>query len=241
MKRILGSFFFVLLVSIAAYFFHLEDSKVPSLDKGVDAKVEESSIYLTDKFIVIGDSRTVDVSEVVEEPNIFFISKDGVTCNYLWETAEKEVDKLIQEYPDEHFSIFINLGVNDLIRVQKLDNKKICDAKTYASYIQKLKEKWQDHNVFYVSVNPVDLEMHKKGPRKGKATTTNEAIENFNQEIVDSIQEENIFYCDTYTYLQENGFGTADGLHYSENTSKEIMEQLKNCYQKQTNIFDFQF
>ena len=43
----------------------------------------------------------------------------------------------------------------------------------------------------------------------------------------------NVTYCDTVTFLRNNGFGSSDGLHYNEDTSKIIYSQIKKC------IFDF--
>lgn len=203
----------------------------------VKPPVEETpklAYYHSERIIIIGDSRMYGASKVVEDKDIFFIAKNGATCDYLWEIAEPEVDKILKENPGEHFTIFVNLGVNDLDKVEwghEMDGKHVCDSGVYASYYLKLHEKWKEHNLFFVSVNPTKEEIRKQLHSEDAKMTSNEKIYDFNEEIEKKITSSGIYYCDTYTKLLENGFESPDGLHYSDDTSKEIIELVKRCDQ----------
>ncbi len=230
MKRVLKSLLYSVLITIICYFlFHDSMSSTkPTVQEITNPNT--SYLYQSENILIIGDSRMYAASKIIKEDNLFFVAKSGSTCNYLWEEAEEQADAILAKYPDEHFSIFINLGVNDLDNVSKLDNKVICDAETYANYYLKLKEKWNQHNLFFVSVNPVDEKILKTGKYKNRKMTNNQAIQEFNEKIVSIVKDYNIYYCDTYTPLLTNGFGSIDGLHYSDESTHEIIESIKNCY-----------
>ena len=230
MTRVLKSLIYSILITIGCYFlFHDNMCEIkPTVQETTNSNT--NYLYQSENILIIGDSRMYDASKIFEEEHLFFVAKSGSTCNYLWEEAEAQADAILSKYPDEHFSIFINLGVNDLNLVAKLDNQIVCDAETYANYYLKLKEKWNQHNLFFVSVNPVDEKILKTGKYKGKSMTNNKAIEEFNEKIVSIVKDYNIHYCDTYTSLLMNGFGSMDGLHYSDESTHEIVESIKNCY-----------
>lgn len=206
-----------------------EEQKVLQSDEE-QAITSNYTYYDASRSIVIGDSRMYLASKIIKDNDILFVAKNGATCNYLWETAEKETDKILEENAGEHFNIFINLGVNDLNRIEKgtiPDGKYTCNGKMYSDYYLKLKEKWSEHNLFIISVNPVDKENLEKG--KHKNGTNNDKIKEFNNEILKEIESSGIYYCDTYSQLLEEGFESSDGLHYSDNSSKRIIEKLKKC------------
>ncbi len=188
--------------------------------------------YDSNRIIIVGDSRMYAASKVVQKEGLTFIAKNAVTCNYLWETVEPEVDKLIAENPEEHFTIVFNLGVNDLNSIEvgnTPDGKHICDYSQYADYYKYFKKKWNQHNLFFASVNPVNEEILRTGKFKTRKMTNNGSIEEFNQNIRGEIESEEIFFCNTYAFLLENGFESPDGLHYSDNTSKNIIENIESC------------
>ncbi len=98
-------------------------------------------------------------------------------------------------------TIIFGLGVNDLYNSGK-----------YKSWLKKLVK---DHTVYFVSVNPVNEKKCK--------TVKNKTIKAFNKKMkkVDGIN-----YIDTYTYLQNNGFNSSDGLHYDNKTNKKIYKYI---------------
>lgn len=229
MARVLKSVVYSMIITIICYIFFHDD--MSSIKPTVQETMQTSTnLYKSENMLIIGDSRMYAAAKIFKEEHLFFVAKSGVSCNYLWEEAEQQADAILAEYPDEHFSIFINLGVNDLDRVAKLDNQVVCDAETYANYYLQLKEKWNQHNLFFVSVNPVNEKKLKIGRYKNSQMTNNKAIKEFNEKIVSIVKEHNIYYCDTYTSLITNGFESTDGLHYSDESTREIIELVKNCY-----------
>ena len=156
---------------------------------------EIPTYYPSDKILIIGDSRMVGTSKVVSLDNVFFVAKNGATCNYFWEEAVPEAEKILKQYPEDHFTIFFNLGINDLDRLERknkqkeLDNKTICDASTYADYYIKLKEKWPTHNFFFLSVNPLDEKVLKNGKYKDSKMSTNKKVEEFNEKVASKENE----------------------------------------------------
>lgn len=223
-------FILVLVFTVSTTFFVCE--KKNNIETKKEEKEEEKIVYEfydTENFIIIGDSRTYAASKIIEEDNLYFVAKNGATCNYLWETAEEEVDKILEDREDEHFNIFINLGVNDLNKQDKRDGETICNAEDYANYYIKLKEKWMNHNVFFASVNPIDEEVMKTGKYKDSNKRTNQMILEFNEEVVTLTKDFGILYCDTFSQLMDEGFASKDGVHYKDKTTKVIINKTKEC------------
>ena len=242
-------FIFFSLIIAVPYAIKYDKSKVMTkvnidnkeeINQGI--KKEETPVwYDSSKIIIVGDSRMYGASKVVKDENIIFIAKNAVTCGYITETAEKEIDKLIEKNPDEHYTIFFNLGINDLDykeQGKKVDGKEICSSSDYIKIYQKLRKKWKNHNLFFESVNPLDLEVLKKEKFKDRPMADNDKVAEFNKTIYEELEHDNFYYCDTYTYLLENGYVSPDGLHYDSATSKTIIEQVKKCYHKNQEKFN---
>lgn len=219
--------------------FIMTDSNTEALDmKGPRAIIglpEIVNYYDTERMIIIGDSRMYAASKIIDDEDIIFIAKNGATCGYLHEVAEKEVDKILSENPDEHFTIFINLGVNDLnkvIRGYETDGKEICSAEDYVNDYKKLKEKWDEHNLFFASVNPINEE---KASEYEDMYSNNKLVKEFNSYVSSNVFTDGVYYCDTYKILMNNGYETVDALHYEEDTSKEIISIIKECESYKSN------
>ena len=83
---------------------------------------------------------------------------------------------------------------------------------------------WKNSNIFLLSINPT----------KGGYDNLNNDIDSFNSKLKSFAKSyDNVIYCDSVNYLRNNGFGSSDGLHYNEDTSKIIYSQIKKC------IYDF--
>lgn len=197
---------------------------------------EITTYYPSDKILIIGDSRMVGASKAVSLDNVFFVAKNGATCNYFWEEAVPEAEKILEQYPEDHFTIFLNLGINDLDKLERetkqkeLDNKTICDANTYADYYRQLKEKWPTHNFFFLSVNPLDENVLKTGKYKNAIMSTNKKVEEFNEKVASKLSEKDFLYCDTFHQLMDAGYESPDGLHYSDKTYQDIINGVEKCY-----------
>lgn len=161
-------------------------------------------------FIFIGDSRTVaykDVVDIKDYDFVTFIAK--VSQGYDWLSTEA-LNKLQNrlDTTDLKYDIILNLGVNDLNNINK-----------YISFYNKLAKDNPNHNFYVVSVNPGD---DSKLKANGYKYTSNAKIEAFNNKMKESLND-NIKYIDSYSHFMKNGFDTVDGLHYTTESSKNIL------------------
>lgn len=185
------------------------------------------------KNIIIGDSRMYDIltnDNIKKDNDTKIIAKNGASCNYL-ETAIEEVEKYVKENNNYKFRIYLNLGVNDLNNVSKMDKvEKYCSVEGYFKKYQMLIEnEWEKHEIYFISINPIDNEEMLKGKYKNKNRRTNEEIMIFNEKMQYYIKDTKIKYCNTSQLLLVNGFETRDGLHYTEETSKDIYRYISFC------------
>ena len=151
---------------------------------------------------IVGDSRMVGLCSYKWYKNEKGTCIAKVSMGYKWlvDTAIPEVAKI---NATKKKNIVVNLGVNDLGYADKY----------VAKYKELAKGDWKGSNIFIVSVNPT----------KGKYNNLNSQIDTMNakfKSLANSVN--NITYCDTVTFLRNNGFTSSDGLHYNENTSKII-------------------
>lgn len=173
--------------------------------------------HITDyPVLFLGDSRTVGMKQALSASgydltNHSFLAKVGK--GYSWLTTQSSALAGLESTPQ---IIIVNLGVNDLGNCKKYQQ-------LYETYMTGC---WQNCPVYIVSVNPVCSPCH---------SVTNSQIESFNKSMQDWINEENasapaetfpIHYIDTYSYLQENGFSSSDGLHYSSGTYLRIYDYI---------------
>lgn len=161
---------------------------------------ENNSCYLIDSFeniIYIGDSRTVGLSKNIENKENILFICE-IEKGFYW-LKEQEINK----YNNDDTLFLINLGVNDLYNKEE-----------YVSYIESLNLK----NLYYILVGPVDEYKEEQFGYDVK----NKDIEAFNKKI-----KENFEYIDLYSFLIENEFETKDGIHYTNDTYKEIFKFLK--------------
>jgi len=149
-------------------------------------------------FLFVGDSRTVQMKTAVGSNDKAYVAKIGEGYSWFKNTALPQ----IPNYAGNGTVMVINFGVNDLANAPKyiqLINNNI-DAWT-ASGIK----------VYYAAVTPV----------KNCKTVSNEQIERFNAKLKSQL-DPRISWIDGYSYLQQNGFSTGDGLHYNNSTYKNL-------------------
>ena len=98
-------------------------------------------------------------------------------------------------------TIIINLGVND-----------VYSSKPYIDLYNGLPSEFLDNNkVIVLSVNPCS----------GSYSYLNAKIVDFNNALANSL-DSRITFLDSYSYMMRNGFGTTDGLHYTNATYVDI-------------------
>lgn len=149
-------------------------------------------------FIFAGDSRTVQMSKAVKNSSYVWIAKVGEGYNYFESTAVPQIDANV----GAGSVIIINYGVNDLHNVNKYIN--LVNSKVGA---------WTDAGatVYYAAVDPVS----------NYPTITNADIENFNNTLKAGL-DSRVGWLDGYSFLANNGFNTNDGLHYDNDTYRNL-------------------
>ncbi|WP_295068808.1 dockerin type I domain-containing protein [Ruminococcus sp.] len=103
-------------------------------------------------------------------------------------------------YQIRNKTVIINLGVNDL------------DSGAYLRLYNSMPDEFLDNNtVIFMSVNPCD----------GNRSDLNGRIDAFNNAMRDGL-DSRIQFLDSNAYLRYYGFGTTDGLHYTDATYADI-------------------
>ncbi len=166
--------------------------------------------------LFVGDSRTVGMQQALtasgyDLTNYTFLAKVGK--GYSWLVERTSSLSSLTESPQ---IIIVNLGVNDLGNCQNYQQ-------LYEIYMDSC---WKNCPVYIVSVNPVCSPCY---------SVTNSQIQRFNESMQSWITAQNasasshafpIRYIDTYSYLQETGFTSLDGLHYSSATYLHIYDYI---------------
>lgn len=180
------------------------------------------------KLIIVGDSRMelIKKDKEINIPfNFKFVAKSGMKIAWLKDKALDEVNDIIDNNK-YNYDIVVNMGVNDL-NDDKYDGVDIADE--YFDIYLKLAKDHPSINLYLLSVNPID---EKKINKYWTNNRTTSEIRTFNKTIQVRLKEENMdnmFYCDSYHDLK---FETNDGLHYTRNTNRKIIDYIANkCVQ----------
>lgn len=206
--------------------------------RSAEADISKNNIPNPQKYsriIYVGDSRTYAMGRVVREQfgnrnfkNIYFVAKTGTTLDWLKNTGEHELMKILEENTDgnKKTAIIFNHGVNDLNHNWSNVNVKNL-VSDYSSYMKKLGRMLQKKNcdLYFMSVNPLN-----SGVKSCTGRHDPREIRQFNKELGGRLAGM-YQYIDTYSYLKKTGYGTArwldrqnedDGLHYTYKTYKRI-------------------
>ena len=166
-----------------------------------------------------------DSSEsVVVLPENTFLYEENADQSWLDTYITQQL--LILE--DSDLDVIILLGFNDCVYSctwNTLDINKI--AKDYCLTLNKLKEQFKDVEFYFCSVNPVDndyLKMNSKGTFISKEDLNNK-IKEFNGIVK---KESKVNYIDSFTYFEETGFKTRDGVRYTPETCIDLQKFIEN-------------
>lgn len=176
------------------------------------------------KIIVIGDSRMslIDDDSELEKPNnMQFIAKSGMTIDWFKKDALDKLDNIIED-DDNGYHIIVNMGVNDLNYKQYKGDDIASD---YFELYSDLASKYPKAKIYILSVNPIDEEVINNSLDNNRTT---EEIELFNKTVQRKLGDDNkknMYYCDSYNKLD---FKTKDGLHYTQDTNREIIDYIVN-------------
>lgn len=160
---------------------------------------------------IVGDSRMEDLCRKswYKEEHGTCIAKTSKGVKWLNSDAIGMVNNLSQ---DKKKFIVTNLGVNDYARIKDY----------LTTYERLVLNDWKNSIIILLSVNPSN----------NNRESLNQYINNFNRELISfAARFDNVSYCDSNTYLRQKGFQTTDGVHYTQETSKDIYFYLKQCVQ----------
>ena len=148
--------------------------------------------------VFVGDSRTVQMQMAVGSSDKAYIAKIGEGYSWFKNTALSE----IPSYAGTGTTMIINFGVNDLANAGK-----------YINLVNSNIDAWTEAGitVYYAAVTPVG----------NCSSVSNSQIENFNARLQSEL-DPRVQWIDGYSYLSQTGFSTADGLHYSYDTYRNL-------------------
>lgn len=149
-----------------------------------------------DNFLFAGDSRTVGMSWATGAD---VIAKESI--GYGWAK-----NQLPQIKSCDNTNIVFWFGVNDLYNISKY-------ITMYNDLYDSMKDK--NVNIYVMAVTPCCYSYSRLNPD----------IADFNSKMQAGLNE-NIEFIDTYSFLSQNGFGSSDGLHYSNTTYRAIYDYV---------------
>lgn len=176
------------------------------------------------KVIVVGDSRMefiADDKDIVIPFNFEFVAKSGMKIDWFRKTAIPKVKSILKNKEYKYY-VIVNMGVNDLNTNYKGDEI----SKDYFKLYQKLAKDYPNIDVYIMSVNPIYEDKLNKSEVSNKRTVNK--IKLFNNNILNVLEHsnlDNLYYCDSYNNLH---FESEDGLHYTRDTNKEIINYIAN-------------
>ena len=155
--------------------------------------------------IFVGDSRFVQMKNSAGKNPYTWIAATGQGYKWFNETAVAKIDDCV----GNGSKIVINLGVNDLGNAQK-----------YLTLVNTKAEEWTSKGatVYYSSVNPVSEYRY----------ITDEQVTNFNSQLQSGLSE-NVHWIDSHSYLNSIGYKLVDGLHYNNETYRNLYAYYMSC------------
>ncbi len=171
---------------------------------GKRTKVVENSIDC----LIVGDSRVVGMESAVPVSRTKFIGKVSMGYSWLISNAGPKVRQYLAG--NQKLKVVFAFGINDL-----------ANSSLYISYYQKLVKDFPKAKLFFLSVNPVDERKEAAHGYKVK----NREIETFNTAVAKAFPAK---FLDCYAYLTKKGFSTADGVHYTADTYRDIYSFILN-------------
>lgn len=165
-----------------------------------------------DKVIFVGDSRMVELSDLVADDNTQYIAKCGIGVNWLESKGYPRLLKAVKRTEGKKAVIFF-IGINDTYNVNRY-------ISALNSYYKPLKQ--QDCDVYFLSLTPTT----SSGKTPSKST---ESVKVFNAKIKSGLRK-GIRYLDIFSYFRW-GINSVDGVHYTDSSYGSIhtycMRRLK--------------
>lgn len=164
-----------------------------------------------DSIVFLGDSRMDGMEELIGG-NITYIAKVGAGYYWYRDTAKASLERILKDKPKS--KVVLALGYNDVDYTNATFRKN--QMNNYVKAYQELIEKYPKTAFYITSIMPVDENKNNDG-------VTNALIEECNKIFKDAFPNR---YLDVYSYLKNKGFSTADGVHYTPGTYKDIQQYI---------------
>ena len=215
-KKALIIMIVMLLVVIASLPFMFTDASASIKDntvevtnhKKIEIKVKEKSKNTYETLFIMGDSRSVGMSYIDDSTSHQYTAKVGEGYKYFNNNYEAVLEKATSKD-----AIVINFGVNDLSNVDK-----------YIELFNKIAKNTKA-KIYFLTVNPVDEEKEAKNGYSIK----NKDIDTFNEKMIKGLDSK-ITIIDSNSILKEEGFDTTDGIHFTKDTYKKILNIIEKQF-----------
>ncbi len=155
------------------------------------------------QIIFVGDSRTLGCRDAfgksLRKDNCIFVGKVGEGCAWFLDEGIILMGQAIAEHPG--LPVVLNFGVNDPDQISQ-----------YLSTYHDMIEDFPDTDFYFLSVNPVEEDMMRE-MEMNVDLINNDTIAILNQAIQSEWPER---YINSASMLEEDGFETVDGIHFTE-------------------------
>ncbi len=151
----------------------------------------------TGKYIFVGDSRILEMKNVIAPADTLYIAK--VNTGYPW--LQSDAGPLLEEHLklNPNVKVVLAFGTNDLGNIE-----------SYITYYRDLIKKYPKTEIHVLSVNPVD---EKKGKECGYSIKNTQIVA-FDKKLRAAFGTP--VYINSYKYIKSRGVDTRDGVHYEE-------------------------
>ena len=190
-------------------FYYLKSNGVMAVNQTIGkykVGADGARIIKSKKYVFLGDSRVVGMSQAVSNSSVTFIGKVSMGCSWMKSTAIPQLKTMLDETPTLY--VVFCFGINDLGNIHE-----------YISSYESLLSKYKYTNFFFMAVNPVDYAVSKAHGY----SVTNTQIEEFNAKLKAAM---GFRYVDTYSWLKRNGISTNDGIHYTSSTYLKLYNYM---------------
>ena len=175
-------------------------------------ELDEAQHHEVTQMIFAGDSRVVGMSMA---GGYCYVGKESIGYDWFVTEGVYQLLDLMNVWPDA--DVILCFGINDVANIG-----------SYIAEYQYLTESYPDTRIWFMSVNPVNDSMASSSGY----FINSDMVQSFNDVLQQTFPDQ---YLDVYSYLQENGYGTSDGVHYDTGTYLTIQEYTKYLINQKEN------
>lgn len=181
---------------------------------GSGGSSSSSSSQSQEDVIYVGDSRIADMCTALGLSNCITDAR----ADYYWlvNTAETKIQDILDQYPDQAFTIVMNIGLHDLGNADNL----------LAEYRRLASGDWSNHQMIVLAISPVDESLASAAG----LNLSNSDITHFNN-IMEGIVADKGSYCSATNDISQ----ISEGVDYSAEGSRKFYNLITtSCNIKST-------